>query len=180
MLPPRWISAPPYLPAARPLRQPGSLTARLARSGEVSVDLLTSGWHPASHDEATALGLPRAGLRVFARQVCVRRNGKPAVLARSVTTMAGIAGPWQGLRRLGRQPLAALLWSKPDIRRGAFEYARLSTNDSLLLATGIGGALPARRSCFRRHGQPLLVLEAFVGLPWPGATWRSRRRRWTA
>jgi chorismate--pyruvate lyase len=127
-----------------------------------------------------ALGLPRAGRRVFVRQVCVRRDGKPAVLARSVTTMAGIAGPWQGLRTLGRQPLATLLWSKPDISRGAFEYARLKADDALLLATRVRGAPPARRSCFWRQGHPLVVLEAFVGLPWPGTPWLSRRRHWTA
>jgi chorismate-pyruvate lyase len=40
--------------------------------------------------------------------------------------------------------------------------------------------LPARRSCFWRDGEPLIVLEAFTGLPWPAIAWQARRRRWTA
>jgi chorismate lyase len=156
------------------MRQPGSLTARLAQSGTITVDLLYSGWQPARPDEAAALGLTRSGQRVYVREVRVRRNGQVAVLARSVTVRAGIAGPWRGLRSLGRQPLATLLWNDPRIRRGPFEYARLA-ND----LTG-QERLPARRSCFWRDGQPLVVLEAFVGLPWPGVAWLPRQRRWLA
>lgn len=170
MLPLAWTSFAPMTPAARPMRQPGSLTARLARSGAVSVDVLNSGWQPARPDEATALGLARPGQRVYVREVCVRRDGAPAVLARSVTTRAGIQGPWKELRTLGRQPLAALLWTDPRIRRGPFEFARLPD----------GTRPPARRSCFWLDGQPLIVLEAFVGLPWPAVGWLPRRRRWLA
>jgi len=170
MLPFAWTSAPPIAAAARPMRQPGSLTARLARSGTISVDVLSSGWQPARPDEAAILGLARPGQRVYVREVCVRRNGQPAVLARSATTRAGIAGPWKGLRKLGRQPLATLLWSDPGIRRGLFEYTRMPGDNHL----------PARRSCFWRKGQPLVVLEAFVNLPWPAVGWLPRQRRWMA
>lgn len=152
------------------MRQPGSLTARLACSGKVSVDVLFSGWQPARHDEAVALGLAHAGQRIFVREVRVLRDGEPTVLARSVTTVRGIRGAWKGLRRLGRQPLAAILWTDPRIRRGSFEYTRLAT----------GNQPPARRSCFWLDGQPLIVLEAFVGLPWPAVGWLPRRRRWIA
>lgn len=172
MLPLIWTSAPPPAATARPLRQPGSLTARLARSGVISVDVLSSGWQPARPDEAAALGLARAGQRVFVREVCVRRNGQPAVLARSATTRAGVRGPWKGLRSLGRRPLATLLWSDPRIRRGPFEFTRLPATPPS------GASLPARRSCFWREGQPLVVLEAFVNLPWPAVGWLARRRRW--
>lgn len=162
------------------MRQPGSLTARLARSGAVSVDVLASGWHPASADEAAALGLPRAGLRIYARLVCVRRDGEPAVLARSITTVKGSRIAWKRLRHLGRRPLATLLWSDPRIRRGPFEFARLSSADPLAQATGLKAPLPARRSAFWNDGEALVVLEAFVGLPWPATEWQARRRRWTA
>jgi chorismate lyase len=170
MLPLAWNPAPPIAAATRPMRQPGSLTARLARSGDISVDVLFSGWQPARADEAAALGLARPGQRVFVREVCVRRNGEAAVLARSVTTRKGIRGPWKGLRTLGRRPLATLLWADPRIRRGPFEFSRLADD------TGT----PTRRSCFWRDGQPLIVLEAFVGLPWPAVGWLPRRRRWIA
>lgn len=177
---PRWIPAPPIHAATRPLRQPGSLTARLARSGRVTVDVLASGWQPASADEAAALGLPRAGMRIYARLVCVRHDGKAAVLARSVTTVEGIRGDWKRLRQLGRRPLATLLWSDPRIRRGRFEYARLLAGDPLARAISHHVSLPARRSSFLRNGEPLIVMEAFVDLPWPSLAWTARRRRWTA
>jgi chorismate--pyruvate lyase len=180
MLPPRWVPAPPLHAAARPLRQPGSLTARLARSGKVTVDVLASGWQAASPDEAAALGLARAGMRIYARLVCVRRDGKAAVLARSVTTIKGIRVCWKRLRRLGRQPLATLLWSDLRICRGPFEYARMAAGDPLARAVGHTWASPARRSTFRHQGEPLIVMEAFVDLPWPTLDWTARRRRWTA
>jgi chorismate--pyruvate lyase len=170
MLPLSWIFAPPIATDTRPMRQPGSLTARLARSGTVSVDVRYSGWQTARHDEAAALGLPRAGQRVYVREVCVRRDGAPAVLARSVTTRGGICGPWKGLRTLGRKPLAALLWTDPRICRGPFEFTRLP----------LGTRPPARRSCFWLDGRPLIVMEAFVGLPWPAVGWLPRQRRWRA
>lgn len=180
MLPPRWTSAPPLAIAARPLRQPGSLTARLARSGKVTVDVLASGWQAADADEAVALGLARPGMRIYARLVCVRRNGRPAVLARSVTTIKGVRVCWKRLHHLGRQPLATLLWSDPRISRSPFEFARLATDDPLARAIGLAAATPARRSTFRHRGEPLIVMEAFLDLPWPMLDWSARRRRWAA
>ncbi len=170
MRPILWTPAPPIAPNTRPLRQPGSLTARLAHSGKVTIDLRFSGWQAARPDEARALGLPHPGMLIYVREVRVLRNGAPAVLARSVTTRAGIDGPWRALRHLGRQPLATLLWSDPRVRRGAFEYTRLTAF----------GRLPTRRSCFWRQGLPLIVLEAFMDLPWPEVGRLPRRRSWLA
>jgi chorismate--pyruvate lyase len=99
------------------------------------------------------------------------------VLARSVTTAEGLHRAWRGLRTLGRQPLATLLWSDPRIRRGRFEYARLAGSSSLARAVGVAADLPARRSCFWRDGQPLIVMEAFAGLPWPAVAGLPPRRR---
>lgn len=152
------------------MRQPGSLTARLAQSGKVSINVRFSGWQLARHDEARALHLPRAGMRVYVREVTVLRNDQPAVQARSVTTAAGIRGPWKGLRKLGRRPLATLLWTDPRICRGPFRFTRLP----------LGSRPWARRSCFWRHGERLIVMEAFVGLPWPDVGLLPRRRRWRA
>jgi chorismate lyase len=170
MLPLAWSPSPPIAAATRPMRQPGSLTARLAMCGKISVDVRYSGWQFARPDEAAALGLARPGLRIFVREVYVRRDGQAAVLARSVTTIAGVRGPWKGLRTLGRRPLAALLWNDPRIQRGGFEFTRLP----------LGTRPPARRSSFWHYGLPLVVMEAFVDLPWPTVDWLSRRRSWSA
>ncbi|MDP2811676.1 MAG: chorismate lyase [Rhodocyclaceae bacterium] len=180
MLPLHWKFSPPSPTTEHPLRHPGSLTARLARLGRVTVDVLKSRSRPASRDEAEGLGLSRPGLRLYVRRVCVRLDGKPAVLAESVATLKGVAGPWKGLRRLGNRPLAALLWSDPRIRRGPFQYARLPTGHPLMRQPGIEDTLPARRSCFWLRGQPLLVMEAFIGLPWRQTGLLPRRRQWLA
>lgn len=170
MLPLRRTTAPPFATAMRPMRHPGSLTAWLAKRGKVSVDVLFSGWDAARPDEAWELGL-RSGQRVYAREVCVRCNGVAAVLARSVTRIAAAKSAWSGLHRLGRRPLADLLWSNPRIVRGAFGYFRLPVTHPLLRQIGELMPLPARRSTFRLRGEELIVLEAFVGLPWPIDDW---------
>lgn len=170
MLPLKWKIAAPIASSTRVMRCPGSLTARLARTGIVTIQLRPSGWRLATHDEARALNLPHAGQHIYVREVIVARNGQAAVLARSYTTRAGIGGPWRGLRHLGGKPLATLLWTDPSVRRGPFEFTRLPLGDRPL----------ARRSCFWRHGEPLIVMEAFVNLPWPASGWLSRRRGWRA
>jgi chorismate--pyruvate lyase len=174
MLPLRWTIAPPFATAARQMRQPGSLTAWLARRGQVTVTVLYSGWDRARPDEARGLGL-RLGQRLYSREVCVRCDGVAAILARSVTTVEAAKGTWRGLHRLGRRPLADLLWTNPRIVRDQFEYCRLPATDSLLRAGDGRQSQPARRSTFRLHGEEIIVLEAFVGLPWPNAGWRSQQ-----
>lgn len=178
MLPPQWRPAPAAGTHSQALRRPGSLTARLACHGQVSVQVLASGWRPARADEAEQLGLPGPGRRLYARMVCIRVNGQVAVLADSVTTAQGIAGPWRGLRRLGNRPLATILWTDPLIRREPFQFARLGPTRTLLRRGGHAAALPARRSRFWRNNEPLLVLEAFAGLPWPYPGLLARRRGW--
>ncbi len=173
MLPLRWTIAPPFAPAARQMRRSGSLTAWLAKRGQVSVTVLFSGWDRARPDEARELGL-RLGQRLFAREVCVSCEGVAAILARSVTTVGAAKGTWRGLHRLGRRPLADLLWSNPRIVRDHFEFCRLPAADSLLRAGENRAALPARRSTFRLHGEEIIVLEAFMGLPWPDAGWQTK------
>lgn len=167
MLPLNWTPSPPFNPSAHPIRKSDSLTARLAKSGRVSVDVLASGWDAARPDEAAKLGLRHAGQRLYAREVCLRRDNIAAVFARSVTTIASAKGLWKGLPLLGNKPLATLLWTNPLIYRGPFEFSRISFNDPLLCHFNGNQSLLARRSSFWLQGQQLIVLEAFIGLPWP-------------
>ena len=162
------------------MRLPGSLTARLALHGRVGLEVLTSGWRRARADEVRELGLAHVGERVFSRSVRLLLDGNTAVLADSVTTRAGIRGPWRGLRRLGSRPLATLLWTDPLIRREPIRFAHLPRTMFPAAVPEAGGKLPARRSRFCREGEPLLVLEAFVSLPWPHGGLAPRRRRWLA
>lgn len=109
----------------------------------------------------------------------------PCVLARSVTTLSASHGTWQGIRRLGRRPLADILYHDPGIVRSQFEISRIGRAQGLHgtvirarpLLTASGGddlcervqavaTLLARRSVFWRGHQPLLVSECFLPAFW--------------
>lgn len=174
-----------------PWRQPqrawvgvgGSLTAWLVATGQTfSVQVLRQGrsaLHPA---EWAALQLPggRAG---YVREVLLRLDGAAVVYARSVTTHAASLGPWRALRGLGTRPLAEVLFNHLPAERAPLAFARLKPASSLRRdvarawrqAAGAPtqtGALPARRSVFKRARAPLLVMEVFAAPDqpwcWPG------------
>jgi chorismate--pyruvate lyase len=171
------------------LQAPGSLSARLAATGEVfSVQVLTQGRQPLTVDEALALGCgaQRAG---YVREVLLRVDGKPMVFARSVTAHADSVGAWRAMRGLGSRPLADVLFRRAGITRQPLSFTQLKPQSPLqrqvskawhaAAGTPIGQApLPARRSVFTRHGAALLVMEVFAASapqwPWPEGTRTSR------
>lgn len=165
------------------LQAPGSLSARLAASGErFGVQVLNQCRQPLTLDEAQALGvcLGRAG---YAREVVLLVDGVPLVFARSVTSHVDSAGAWRALRGLGSRPLADVLFGRSDIVRSPLTFARLAPASRLqrhVLAcwqaatgqTSLHTALPARRSVFVRRGAALLVMEVFVA---DAACWSGRQ-----
>lgn len=158
----------------------GSLSARLAGAGRVfSVQVLDQGRQRLHRDEARALGLS-AVTPGYVREVMLRVDGEAVVFARSVTAHARSLGPWRSIRGLGTRPLADVLFSRAaGIARTPLEFARLRPASparrrvarAWQLTNGEAvapGALPARRSVFKRHGAPLLVMEVFAArqAPW--------------
>lgn len=159
------------------LQAPGSLSARLAATGpRFSVQVLGQGRAPLTADEARALGHPaqRAG---YMREVLLRVDGAPRVLARSVTGLADSRGAWRSVRGLGTRPLADVLFKRLGIARAQLSYAKLTPTSAPQRAAqkrwrGATGtalplrALPARRSAFCRGAESLLVMEIFVAPDW--------------
>jgi len=159
------------------LQAPGSLSARLAATGpRFSVQVLGQGRSPLTADEARALGHPaqRVGYR---REVLLRVDGAPRVLARSVTALTDSHGAWRAVRGLGTRPLADVLFKRLGIARAQLSYAKLTpasapqraARKQWSRATGAPlpqRALPARRSAFRRGAKSLLVTEIFVASDW--------------
>ena len=157
----------------------GSLSAHLAAAGQVfSVQVLSQGRQKMRLDEARALGL-RARAPGYVREVLLRVDGLPVVLARSVTPHDRSLGPWRSIRGLGTRPLADVLFRRSGIARTPLEFARLQPSTPVRrhvaqawrLASGeeiSPRAFPARRSIFRRRGAPLLVMETFPAKaePW--------------
>lgn len=155
------------------LQASGSLSARLAATGEVfSVQVLAQGRQPLTADESRALGL--GGRRIgYAREVVLRVDGQAMVFARSVTAHADSVGAWRSVRGLGHRPLANVLFKRSGILRAPLAYSQLRRQSPLQRhvakswrsATGVAlepPALSARRSVFTRHGAALLVMEVFA------------------
>lgn len=129
---------PPGLPlrpvsarARRWLQVPGSLTQHLQRaSGAVRVQVLQQGHSPLWPEEQRALGQPRyqrahgAHVRTVLLWCGTGAAATPAVLARSAVLTPQSRLRWRGLRGLGNQPLAQLLYDTPHIRRSPLRCQR--------------------------------------------------------
>lgn len=150
------------------LRSPGSLTARLqAGAGDAfSVQLL--------RQQTCNIGaypdhlLPARSGEGLLREVYLRCQGKVAVFAQTLVPAATLGRhPWLG--ELGEQPLGLRLFSRDDVARQPFEFARLDMASALAraaLAGLAGGAsnseqLWARRSLFLVGDDPVSVNEVF-------------------
>lgn len=163
---PSWSSRSPSGGLSRWLCSRGSLTARLQANGRFQVRTLSTTWSKTTVDEARLLGLARP-IMVYARQVCLLVDGEPCVVARTVVSGRALRGSWRSVLALGGRPLGAALWANPHVARGGKSYACLRQGDDLhrrlkRFYKNLPARLPARRSCFYLHGQPLLVMEAFL------------------
>lgn len=135
------------------LRDPGSLTRRLEHEGpcgivqaqavnpvgqplsarfyndspdsplhHVAVQVMREGVQTSLEQESMCLGISTRE-PVWVREVMLRVNGKPAVVARSVTTVRASQSVWRALHYLHNTPLAALLYSDRGVARSSFMYA---------------------------------------------------------
>ncbi|HSD36428.1 MAG TPA: chorismate lyase [Rhodocyclaceae bacterium] len=158
------------------LTESASLTARItARCGSLRVALLSQRLGRPHRDEATLLGL-RTGEQACLREVLLLADERPVVYARSLLRRESLRGAWVMFGGIGTRPLGAALFADPLIRRGPLSVRRfdqrdarhghvrrqLGQHDPLYAGVEIGEALWARRSCFVRRGQPLIVCEVFL------------------
>ncbi len=157
----------------------------------VEVQVIREGVQTSWDDEYTCLGVS-AREPVWVREVVLWVRGEPAVVARSVTTLAASQSIWRKLRYLHTTPLAALLYGDARVTRSPFAYATLgfnhplsrliqrnthsssvsSTRPSLLLPTfSTSHSFLARRSLFTHQIRytslgsayaPLLVTECLL------------------
>ena len=154
------------------LQADGSLTARLRRHGQVTVQVLAQSAMPLWREERLELAV-RCG---YVREVILLLDGVPVVWARSATTYRAIQGPWRALRGLGSRPLAELLFTGRQVLRAplqAWRAPRSSLQDRHIrrkwqLETQQTAAVAtprwARSSVFLHKGHPLRVMEVFS--PW--------------
>lgn len=167
-----WRTEPP--PFCSPtqkswLGRSGALTTGLRTLGTFSLSVVSEGLEVALPEENDLMG----HAPLWRREVLMSIDKIPCVLARSVTPLRASHGCWQGIRKLGRRPLADLLYHDPGITRSVFEVSRIGRGHGLYgslvrtsLERAIDSSLFARRSIFWRQAQPLLVSECFLPEFW--------------
>ena len=152
------------------LTRGGSLTAHLRTLGAVTVEVTREAVDIPWRDEAPALGVtPRTP--VWTREVVLKVEGAPFVVAHSIVPLEHSTGVWQSMRRLRTRPLAELLYSDSSVSRSALASTRLTARHPLhRLASAQTEAAPhalvARRSVFERHDAPLMVTECMLDALW--------------
>jgi len=147
------------------LSDAGSLTERLleASNGDLSVSVLNQGLDVPSLSERQVLGLSDRR-RAMVREVVLYGAGQPWVFARSVLPLTTLTGRLRKLRQLDNQPLGALLFKDPTMRREPVQVACINTNGQALPSQIISAdqSFWGRRSVFRLDQKPLLVAEFFL------------------
>lgn len=155
---------PPYRPW---LTDDGSLTQALKRHCPgLRVVRLRQGPGMPYRDEHRPLKLQLRRLSLI-RDVLLTCAGRPLVYAHSVIPLAGLAGPWRNLSRLGNRPLGEALFADPQVVRGPLQFSQLDSRHPLYRAAiehvaDKPHALWARRSVFARDDHPILVSEVFL------------------
>jgi chorismate lyase len=148
---------------------PGSLTERLMRLGDYSLERLDQREVSSSPTDAMLLGI-RPGTPVWARSVLMRIDDRPCVTARSIAPVGALDDAWASLAGYGDLPLGKILYDDPAIVRTPFECALLGADEPLDAISRryrcTSTPLRARRSTFIRNGSPLLVSECFLPEFW--------------
>ncbi|HEX4856535.1 MAG TPA: chorismate lyase [Limnobacter sp.] len=171
-----------HCPASWPLwakewaRTQGSLTRRLVGLGagfQVEPVLQSStrtGLGPGLPPELTGGGMMRQ------RLVRLKVGGQAVVLAQTLIRMDGPVNDWRFWRGLGNRSLGSVLFSDPQVQRGALYFARLPANQAWVvkllppelrqpaLRAGPAPLWFARCARFSRkpHRTPLWVMEVFL------------------
>lgn len=146
-----------------------SLTAKLvARSDHFRVQRLCQQRALCLADEYAVVGLPRRAC-VQERDVLLHCDGRPVVFAHTIVPLSATTSDWPFFGTIGERSLGTTLFGDPRVRRGALQYARLSTQHPLArrarMAVGVTAfesPLFARRCLYRRRSGVLLVTELFL------------------
>ena len=149
------------------LIETGSLTARLQHSyAHFSViPVLVKYTKPI---QSEAMLLHQANYKTaLIREVLLMANHQPVVFAHSVLPRASLRGAWNGLSRLGNQPLGATLFANPKVKRTPLSYKKLTPNHVLYQyatqhLTHKPSHLWARRSIFNLNDAKIMVTEVFL------------------
>lgn len=164
-----WKGTPSGCPAGLVpwLRDRGSLTRRIQlRCSNFAVRNISNGLAHLARDESALLGIAPQQL-AYTREVFLHADGHPVVFAHSVLATEHLRGDWSAVRALGSQPLGALLFAHPLVKRKPLHYKALRSSHALYqrATAKLDNPPPrlwARRSLFYLPAAPLLVTEVFL------------------
>lgn len=150
------------------LNEPSSMTAKLTAwmNTPPSVNLLHHGLSRPWPDEVAYMPELAAG-DVIVREVLLHHENSMWMLGRTSIPVGLITEKAMVLKTLGSQPIGHYLFAEPNLKRSAFEFARVSAQHQLYqLAAKHDVAeqsvLWARRSQLVFHETPLLLSELFL------------------
>ena len=151
-----------------------SLTRRIeARCSRFNLEVLKQASCTIGRDERALLGTRRTE-KCLVREVSLNCGRNPVVFAHSVVASGALRGAWHWLNNLGTQPLGAVLFADPQIKRFPLHFCQLTVNHELYrraaaLIEEPPSRLWARRSIFELRRSRLIVTEVFLpdilGLP---------------
>lgn len=160
----------PQAGLAKWLREGASLTARLQQFGPTSVVRVRQTRARPNPDEKWFVGGPGGGhcrQSVMVREVVLTVGAVPWVFAHTLANEPAM----RLLRRAGRNALAVVLFTDPQVNAGPLHYRRIDLRHPLYpaaltwcgdLSAGNPPALMARRALFCRGAARLLVTEVFL------------------
>lgn len=169
----RWLNKPIQANKLQPwLIDNNSLTARLLlRFRKFAVEPIAVKYAKLVQEEAALLRQPSYQVALI-REVLLMGDNQPVVFAHSVLPRASLRGAWNGLGKLGNQPLGATLFANPKVRRTALSYKKLTPGHVLYqhatrhLTQNIEVRKPsylwARRSIFSLSCANIMVTEVFL------------------
>ena len=155
--------------AAFSMRESASLTARLQTFGTTKVMRVRQCRAVPNRDERWFLDATMrrpANQSVMVREVVLKVDGVPWVFAHTLAN----ASAMRLLRRAGRNALAVVLFTDPQVDAGPLQYRRVDVRHPLYRAaqswcdvsSGNPLSLMARRALFTRGAARLLVTEVFL------------------
>lgn len=152
------------------LKESGSLTARLQKCGVTKVRRVRQEMARPNLDERWFSGSSRGqavGVTTMTREVVLEVDQVPWVFAHTLANAAAV----RMLRRAGRNALAVVLFTDPQVVAGPLQYRRIDQRHRLYQAAiqwnGNSSkshplSLIARRAIFRKGAARLLVTEVFL------------------
>lgn len=154
------------------LTRPGALTEGLRALGTIKLNVNREYVDTLGADEAVLVqGQPKA--TVWAREIIIKVDSVPCMVARSVCHLADASDAWREIRDLGVKPLAELLYHDPAVTRDPFfiSFAHASLPIYAAVSYYLGQPAPvdtcvARSSVFWLAEKPLLVSECFLPEFW--------------